>query len=294
VAAREDQRTAAAHGPRVHPTLGGGPHLIAHRGGAALAPENTMAAFRQAVETYRADMIELDVRATADGRCVVIHDATVDRTTDGTGAVAAMPFAVLRELDAGHAFVAGGAYPFRGRGVRIPLFEEVVEALPHTILIAEVKSGAAQAPLFEVVRRFGASARVVAAGMYDRDRDRFAGYGGPISASGEQLRAFLIRHKLRLGRPRLGADVIQAPERYRGFRIVTRRFIAAMHAQHVPVHVWTVNDPADMRRLLGWGADGLVTDRPDLLRALLDGRPVPAPTTVGGTAGGAGADPGGG
>jgi len=281
--------------------LAGGPHLIAHRGGSALAPENTMAAFRQAVDVYQADMIELDVRASADGRCVVIHDDTVDRTTDGTGAVADLPFAALRELDAGWAYVAdanpaGGGerdrHPYRGRGIGIPAIEEVLEALPATTLVVEVKARAAQAPLFDAVRRLGATDRVVAAGMYDSDRDQFAGYAGPVSASGEQLRAFLVRHKLRLGRPRLEADVVQAPERYQWFRIITRRFIRALHAQNVPVHVWTVNDPADMRRLLEWGVDGLVTDRPDLLRGLLDGRPAPAPAFVGRTAGGPGRDPG--
>ena len=108
--------------------LAGSPLLIAHRGGAKLAPENTLAAFRRAVDVWEADMLELDVRATSDGEIVVIHDATVDRTTDGTGEVADLPWEALQELDAGHRFLGlDGCDSFRGKGVTIPRFEELLE-----------------------------------------------------------------------------------------------------------------------------------------------------------------------
>ena len=110
------------------PVLRGGPLLIGHRGAAGLAPENTMPSFRDAVERWDVDMIELDVRASADGHCVVIHDATVDRTTDGTGPVAAKTLAELRELDAGARFRApDGSAPFAGRGTTIPTIDEVAD-----------------------------------------------------------------------------------------------------------------------------------------------------------------------
>jgi glycerophosphoryl diester phosphodiesterase len=268
-------RQRARRPRRMHPALQGRPLLIAHRGGSLLAPENTIVAFRTATEIWNADMIELDVRASLDGRCVVIHDATVDRTTDGTGEVSAMEYAHLAELDAGYRFShdGGATYPFRGQGVRIPLIEEVFEALPEARFTIEVKHRSAQEPLFAAIQQFGAAHRVVAAGMYDADRTMFRGYAGPISASTEQLRRFYILHRLRSASlVRLQADVVQVPEEHEGRRVVTPSFIRTVHAQGLPLHVWTVNRESDMDRLLDWGVDGLLTDRPDLLGRVLHRR----------------------
>ena len=251
------------------------PLLIAHRGGAGLAPENTMDAFRQAVDLWQADMIELDVHATKDGRCVVIHDPTVDRTTNGTGRVADLTYAELRELDAGYHFTADykRTYPFRGKGVTIPTIEDVLEAVPDIPLIVEVKTGAAQKPLFEAIAKFNAADRVIVAGMYDRDRTLFGGYGGPISASSEQVTEFYRFFAMRLGKYwSLNADVVQVPEHHGSRRIVTQKFVKALHDQGIPVHVWTVNHESDMHRLYDWGVDGLVTDRPDVLCRVLNRR----------------------
>src|SRR4051812_14595546 len=112
--------------------LAGGPMLVAHRGGSGLKPENTLAAFLDADGLWNADMIELDVRVTADGHCVVIHDAVVDRTTNGTGPVASMTLDELQSLDAGHQFTPdrGATFPFRGQGIRVPTIQEVFAALP--------------------------------------------------------------------------------------------------------------------------------------------------------------------
>src|SRR5688572_26978466 len=124
-----------------HPYLAGRPVMCAHRGGAKLAPENTMAAFTGAVHDWGVDMLELDVHASADGRIVVIHDPTVERTTDGAGQVHRMSWSELRELDAGwHFRDPRGDTSFRGRGVRLPLFEEVLEAFPRTRLNVETKT----------------------------------------------------------------------------------------------------------------------------------------------------------
>jgi glycerophosphoryl diester phosphodiesterase len=265
------------------------PLLIAHRGGSGLAPENTLAAFSSAVERWGADMIELDVHATRDGECAVIHDATVDRTTDGTGRVADMTLDQLRSLDAGYRFTPDGGetFPFRDTGVVIPTLDEVLEALPATPITVEVKAGAAQAPLFRAVDRLAAHHRVVAAGMHDRDRTAFASYSGPVSASTEQLRRFYVRHRLFIGRflppP---ADVVQVPETWEGRRVVTPRFVRDLRSRHIPVHVWTVDDPADMRRLLDWGVAGIITDRPDILARVLQERTGRPP--AGGHAGAAG------
>jgi glycerophosphoryl diester phosphodiesterase len=265
-----------------HPALEGAPLLIAHRGGSLLAPENTLAAFRTALDTWGADMIELDVHASADGHCVVIHDRTVDRTTDDRGAVAGMTLRRLRELDAGHRFTpdAGATFPFREQDVRIPTIDEVLEAFPDTVITVEVKTGAAQVPLFEAVKRFNARDRVIVAGMFAADRSLFHEYRGPVSASGEEVRRFWVRHRLRMARfARLRADVVQVPEVHGGRRVVTQRFVRDLLRHDVPVHVWTVNDAADMNRLLDWGVEGILTDRPDLLGRVLHervGRPLTA------------------
>jgi glycerophosphoryl diester phosphodiesterase len=259
---------------RRFPALQGAPLLIAHRGGAGLAPENTLAAFLNGADTWGADMTELDVHATRDGHCVVIHDPTVDRTTDGTGAVASMTLAELQELDAGYRFTTDGqTFPFRGRGVRVSTMEEVLEALPGMRFTVEVKDAAAQRPLFDAVHRFGARDRVIAAGMYARDRTLFAEFRGAVSASTEEMRRFYIRFRMGLGRfspPR--ADVVQAPERWGGLRVVSPRMVRVLASAGIPVHVWTVNDPADMHRLLDWGVEGIITDRPDILGRVLHER----------------------
>jgi glycerophosphoryl diester phosphodiesterase len=262
-----------------HAVLAGAPLLIAHRGGAGLAPENTLAAFHNGAATWGADMIELDVHASADGHCVVIHDHTVDRTTDGSGDVAAMPLAQLRELDAAYRFTADGAtYPWRGRAVRIPTIDEVLEALPAMRFTVEVKSAAAQAPLFAAIARLNARARVIAAGMHDADRAQFCDYRGAVSASTEELRRFYLRFRLGLGRffpPR--ADVVQVPESWEGRTIVTPQLVRRLAAVGIPVHVWTVDEPHDMHRLLDWGVAGIITDRPDVLGRVLHertGRPL--------------------
>ncbi len=263
-----------------HPLVVRSPMLIAHRGGAALAPENTLTAFRQAADTWAADMIEMDVRATADGHCVVIHDETVDRTTNGRGAVRDMTLAELKELDAGYHFTRDRrTHPFRDRGVTIPTIEEVLEALPDTPLTVEVKTADAQAPLFAAIDRFNAASRVVAAAMNDRARSLFGSYGGPISASAEQIRDFYRIHRLRLARFwSIEADVAQIPEFHGSRRLVTQKFVKALHTRGLKVHVWTVNVESDMQRLLDWEVDGLVTDRPDTASRVLQryvGRPLP-------------------
>ena len=276
-------RRVARHGRARHPVLAGAPLLIAHRGGAGLAPENTLPAFHAAVEDWAADMIELDVRATRDGHCVVLHDPTVDRTTDGTGPVAEMTLDELRRLDAGYRFTpdGGASFPFRGQGIRVPTIEEVLDALPDTRLTIEVKTPEAQRPLLEALRRARAEHRVILAGEHDAARTLFPSFPGPISASASQVRRFWILHRAcasALWAP--PADAVQIPEAWEGRRFLNPRFIRDLHAHGIDVHIWTVNEVEEMRRLLDWGVDGIITDRPDRLADLLTERerrpPAPA------------------
>jgi glycerophosphoryl diester phosphodiesterase len=264
-----------------HPYLAGAPVFAAHRGGARLAPENTLAAFRDAVDRWGADMLELDVRLTADGVVVVIHDETVDRTTDGTGLVADFELEALREFDAGARFVdPDGARSFAGRGVCVPTFAEVLEAFPRTRLNVEAKCAEAAGPLVDLIRRHGATHRVLVAAEFERNRRAARGYAGAWGASRSQLRPFWILHRV----PVLGAlytpacDALQVPVSYRGRPVVTPRFIEEAHRRNIPVHVWVVDEPDEMRRLIAMGVDAIQTDRPDRLARVLHeerGRPLP-------------------
>jgi glycerophosphoryl diester phosphodiesterase len=238
-------------------------------------PENTLAAFREAAQHWQADMIELDVRASADGHCVVIHDAAVDRTTNGTGLVAQLTLSELQALDAGYHFTrdGGATFPLRGTGVCIPTIDEVFAALPKMRFTVELKSADAQAPLFRAIAQHKLTDRVVAAGERNAYRTSFSSYPGPKSASLEEAMPFFILHRLHLARfGRVPADVAQTCEIYRGRRILTPRLVRDFHRAGVLVHVWTVNETADMERLLDWGVDGLVTDRLDRLAELLHRR----------------------
>jgi glycerophosphoryl diester phosphodiesterase len=263
-----------------HPYLAGAPLLVAHRGGALLAPENTIEAFRMAVDDWWADILEMDVRLTRDGEVVVIHDPTVDRTTDGTGAVSALTLDEIRTLDAGHRFVdESGERPFRGRGVRIPTLDEVLDAFPGVRVNIEAKEAAVAEPLARVIARHGVEQRVLIAAEFEKSRRGARGYSGPWGASFTQVLLFWLLHHLPGGSPYTPrADIFQVPERRGRLRVVTPRFVREAHRLSIPVQVWTVNREEDMRRLLEWGIDGIQTDRPDLLSAVLTertGRPVP-------------------
>lgn len=264
-----------------HPYLAGAPIFAAHRGGAALAPENTMAAFEQAVHRWGVDMLELDVRLSADGEVVVVHDATVDRTTDGSGAVADLRLAQLRELDAGARFRdLDGRSSHAGRGVRIPTLDEVLEAFPHVRLNVEAKCAEVARPLVQAIERHGAAHRVLVAAEFEANRRSVRGYRGAWGASRSHLVPFWLLHRVpllgRLYTP--GCDVLQVPRRYRGREVVTPRLMDEANRRNLPVHVWVVDDPAEMRRLLDRGVHALQTDRPDLLARVLHevtGRPLP-------------------
>lgn len=263
-----------------HPYLAGAPIFAAHRGGAALAPENTLEAFRQAVEVWGADMLEMDVRLTADGEVVVIHDETVDRTTDNSGPVAGFTMDRLSQLDAGARFLdLEGRPAYRGRGVRVPRFTEVLEAFPRTRLNVEAKCRQVARPLADLVTAHGASHRVLLAAEHEANRRPARGYRGPWGASRSQLRPFWVLHRTPLSALYTPAvDVLQVPASHRGRPVVTARFLREAHARNLPVHVWVVDDPSEMRRLLALGVDGLQTDRPDLLARVLHeetGRPLP-------------------
>ncbi len=246
------------------------PLVLAHRGGADLAPENTMAAFQNAVD-LGVDILELDVHTTADGTVVVIHDESVDRTTDGTGAVHDSTLADLRQLDAGYDFSPdnGQTFPFRGQGIGIPTLEEVFAAFPDMRINIEIKQSdpPIEAAVLEVIERAGAQQRVLVGSEYDDVMARFRSLAPDIatSAATNEVRNFYLAQLLRVSaiyRPL--ADAFQVPEYSGSTHVVTPSFVDAAHHHGVKVHVWTVNDAETMQRLLDIGVDGIITDRPDV------------------------------
>jgi glycerophosphoryl diester phosphodiesterase len=264
-----------------HAYLAGGPLLIAHRGGSLLAPENTLFAFKRAIGWWGADLLEIDVHATADGEIVVIHDATVDRTTDGTGRVGSMTLAQVQALDAGFRFTPDGGktFPFRGRGIRISTLREVLTELPHARVNVEMKEPSSQNAVWDLVHELSAMHRVLAAAGRRASRVRFDAYEGPTSAAAEEVKAFYALHLVRATRFwNAPVDAFQIPERNGPLPLLDPRFVAELHRFNVKVHVWTVDEVADMRRLLSWGVDGIISDRPDRLARVLHeavGRPLP-------------------
>lgn len=252
------------------------PVNFAHRGDSTRAPENTLEAFGRAVK-LGAGGLELDVHLTADGHVVVIHDATLDRTTDGSGAVSSTTLDALREIDAGHRFSTDGGrtHPYRGRGLSVPTLAEVLEEFPDVALnidLKEIQRGKVEA-VFEVLREAGAEERALVVSEHHalvRRVRKLAGSRVATGASRLEIGIFYLMSALRLeGLLRPGYTALQAPVYFGRLALVTRRFVEAAHALGVRVDAWTVNDPSEMRRLLDLGVDVVMTDYPETLAAVL-------------------------
>jgi glycerophosphoryl diester phosphodiesterase len=241
--------------------------VFAHRGGAGLAPENTAAAFAQAV-TLGVDGCELDVRLSKDGEVVVIHDATLDRTTDAVGPVSALTAAELARVDAGHRFDSAGGFPWRGRGEGVPRLAEVLAAHPELPFIVELKGDdpAVARAAAAVVRDRRALHRVCFGGFSDATVAalRAAAPSACTSGATEDIRHALYRSYFWVSPGRVPYQAFQVPETSNGTRVVSRRFVRAARRAGLVVHVWTVNAPHDIARLKAWGVDGVITDRPDI------------------------------
>ena len=263
-------------GGRRGPPRGGWPVNMAHRGASEMAPENTMEAFRLGVEAG-AGGLELDVHLTRDGRLVVIHDPTVDRTTGGSGAVAGMTLDELRALDAGHQFSPddGATFPYRDRNVRVPTLTEVLRAFPAVVVNIDMKVDrpGIEASVLRVVREVGAERRALVVSSRHSAVRRFRKIsGGSITtgASRWEIGVFYLFSRLHLERLLLPAyDALQVPVRHRGIPLVTRRFIDAAHSRGVRVDAWTINGAEEMRQLLDLGVDVIMTDRPGTLTGVL-------------------------
>ncbi|MER6981482.1 glycerophosphodiester phosphodiesterase [Streptomyces carpinensis] len=238
-----------------------GPIAFAHRGGAADGLENTAAQFRRAVELgYR--YIETDVHATADGRLVAFHDATLDRVTDGAGLIADLPWEDVRQ-----ARVAGRE--------PVPLFEELLETFPEVRWNVDVKAEPALRPLLDLIGRTGAWERVCVGSFSEARLVRAVRLAGPRLATSYGTRGVLALRLRSWGVPaalRRSAVAAQVPVSQSGVRVVDPLFVRAAHARGLHVHVWTINEPERMHRLLDLGVDGIMTDHIDTLRKVMEER----------------------
>ena len=242
------------------------PIRLAHRGSRVLWPENTAVAFQGAVDlSYR--YIETDVRVSRDGVPMVFHDATLERTTNGAGPIAEWYASDLAVLDAGYHHDAPGGFPYRGQGLAIPTLEQVLVDVPGVRFNLDLKTNAAVAPVASLVTRLGREGTVLVGAFSDLRIRRFRSLtGGRVATSAGPATASAMwsasRARRSAGR---GVAAFQVPHTVTGRGVVDARFVAACHSIEADVHVWTVNDPGDMRALLALGVDGIVTDRPDLL-----------------------------
>lgn len=252
----------------------GRPRFFAHRGGALEGPENTLEAFRQGVAAG-ADHLELDVHASSDGEIVVIHDPTLERTTNGSGEVRAHSLAELRALDAGYRFeAADGSFPFRGRGVRIPTLAELCAEFPDVPLNMEIKQAEPDIidAVLGVLREHDALARSLVAAEHGSlmEQIRARADGVLLGYSTEDVIAFLEAMEAgTLADLEPVGFALQIPPEFLGTPLVTAELVEAAHAHGVEVHVWTVDEVAEMERLLDLGVDGLMTDRPTVLAQVL-------------------------
>ncbi|HVL90315.1 MAG TPA: glycerophosphodiester phosphodiesterase [Actinomycetota bacterium] len=282
-----------------NPWLGGPVLNIAHQGGEIEAPSNTLYAFKTAV-AKGADVLELDVHATADGEIVVIHDATVNRTTNGAGRVDSMALAQIKTLDAAHWFVPGigtthsrpaGEYVLRGMatGARdplpgfdaadfgIPTLRAVLEAFPDIRINIEIKASAPDTTPYEqalaaLLDEYGRADDVIVVSFLDHAVELFKVWAPEVhtaTATAETAAFWAAARGPGAPNPRYVA--MQVPITFNGIPVIddAGEFVAKAHANGLAVHVWTINDAATMCRLIAMGVDGIMTDRPTLLEELL-------------------------
>jgi glycerophosphoryl diester phosphodiesterase len=276
----------------------------AHQGGSFEGPSSTLLAIEHALEVG-ASAIELDVHATADRQLVVCHDATVDRTTDASGQIAQLTLEQLRQLDNAYWFVEGsdvdhdqpdGAYSLRGRAPRdrrlgIATLAEVLEAFPGVPVNLDIKRTAPEvepyeALLAEVLREHERRDDVIVASFSDAAMRAFRVLSPTTATSAATAEVVQFVQVLHAGGEPVAPPVVafQVPESSSGVTVVDEAFVEAAHRAGIVVHVWTVNEPEAMERLLSIGVDGLISDRPSVLAPLLGDkawRPAGGSPTVG-------------
>ncbi len=255
------------------------PLVIAHRGGAALRPENTLAAFRHATR-LGVDVLELDVHASSDGELIVMHDETVDRTTNGKGAIKDMPASAIKNLDAAYHWLPSEASspdaipPFRGEGIAPPTLSEVLAEFPKMRFNIEIKQyePSITMALCTLLRDHNAVARVLVAADDSQTSLSFREECPevPTGAYQSEVVWFMLNQKARLlafYQPR--AYALEIPPESHGVKLVSSSVVASARLQGMHVLPWTINSKAEMRQMLSYGVSGILTDYPDRLLSVL-------------------------
>ena len=239
---------------------------IAHRGGSRLRPENTLAAFEHAL-ALGVDGIECDVHLSRDGVPVVIHDPTLDRTTNASGAVAERTARELRQVDAGFQFGETEGFPWRGKDLGVPDLASVLDLSRDTPVIVELKGEdpSIVPPVLDVVRRTGRSGRVMFGGFSHAVLEAARQQAPDIqtSASRREIEQAIKRASFGLGPGRPGCALFQVPLRFHGREILTPNLTRRLRRAGFVVHSWLIDDPTEMQQLIDWGVTGLISDRPD-------------------------------
>ncbi len=246
--------------------------VFAHRGASKEFPENTLQAFRRAAG-LNVDFIEVDIRFTRDERFALIHDGSIGRTTNGSGKVSDYSMHELKEFDAAYYFTKDGGltYPSRGKGISMMSLDELFETFPHQKIDIDIKDKNPDQikKLVEVIEKYNASDRIIAASKYLANLKALRKLRPQITTAFSISETFFLYslHKfgfLFLDIPFKGS-VLQIPETYGSFRLVTESFLKELHGRGIELHVWTINIGKDMKRLIEIGVDGIMTDDPALL-----------------------------
>lgn len=255
------------------------PLVIAHQGGDGIWPGDTLYAFEKAVQ-IGADVLEMDAHITKDGQIVLMHDQKVDRTTDGTGRIEDLTLEELKRLDAAYKWSNddGKTYPYRGQGIQVPTLEELFQRFPQMRYVIEIKltENPIDKPLCDLIRKYDMEHEVLIASFHDEAMQQFREICPEVatSASRGEVTTFVLLGKVFLsGLVMPQYESIQPPydpEESMNIPIMTERFLRQAHAKNIAVEPWTVDDPGLMKQYIQWGVDGIITDRPDLMIAVLD------------------------
>ncbi len=240
--------------------------IIGHRGNAARAPENTIESFRQAVE-LGVDALEMDVHLSGDGHVVVIHDPTLDRTTDLSGRVGRLSLSEIQRADAGARFTRdrGQTWPYRGQGIIVPTLDEVLRRFPAMPLLIELKTESASRGTRELIERHGAKERCIVAAFDEKAMAAFRGSGIAQGGSRRDTAKLLWRALMRVPVPGVDFNVLCMPPAHRGVPLPVGGYASILAPLGVPVHVWTIDDPNAAARLRRRGVRGIISNDPGVM-----------------------------
>ena len=251
------------------------PLVIAHQGGDGVWPGETMLAYQNAVD-LGVDVLEMDIHITKDGELILMHDETVDRTTDGTGEIESMTLTDLKKLDAAYDWSPdeGKTFPYRGQGIQVATLEEIFQAFPEMRMTIEIKktNSSMAKPFCDLIREYNMQDKVLVASFHDERLKEFRTECPEVATSSakNETTVFVLLTKAFLGgfySPIFYS--LQVPEESGGITVMTPAFVRAAHARNLAVEPWTINDEETMRKFIEWGVDGIITDRPDILMEVL-------------------------